>query len=95
MEATREHPSCPYIEVQSICDGPKNHTMAQHLRVISAMIREMKAASNDLTDEQQILVVIRCLFDPSWEDVKLVLTHNEGIKTFDDISQHLELEAST
>ncbi|KAL7225170.1 hypothetical protein ACSBR1_020535 [Camellia fascicularis] len=28
------------------------HTIAEHLRVMSAMIREMKAAGNDLTDEQ-------------------------------------------
>ncbi|CAL5356408.1 unnamed protein product [Camellia sinensis] len=69
------------------------HTMAEHLKVMSAIIKEMKAADNDLTDEQQILSVIRSLPDPSWGHVKLVLTHNEGIKTFDSISRHLELEA--
>ncbi|KAG5548704.1 hypothetical protein RHGRI_014154 [Rhododendron griersonianum] len=69
------------------------HTMAEHLRVMSAMIREMRSAGNDFTDEQQILAVIRSLPDPLWKDIKVVLTHNEGIKNFDDISRHLELEA--
>ncbi|KAF7113365.1 hypothetical protein RHSIM_RhsimUnG0133700 [Rhododendron simsii] len=36
---------------------------------------------------------IRSLPDPLWKDIKIVLTHNEGIKNFDDISRHLELEA--
>lgn len=52
------------------------HTMAEHLRVMSTMIREMKADGNNLTDEQQILAVIRSLPEPSWKDMKLVLTHN-------------------
>ncbi|KAF7116718.1 hypothetical protein RHSIM_RhsimUnG0017000 [Rhododendron simsii] len=69
------------------------HTMAEHLRVMSAMILEMRSAGNDLTDEQQILAVIRSLPDPLWKDIKIVLFHNERIKNFDDISRHLELEA--
>ncbi|KAF7116721.1 hypothetical protein RHSIM_RhsimUnG0017100 [Rhododendron simsii] len=36
---------------------------------------------------------IRSLPDPLWKDIKIVLTHNEGIKNFDYISRHLELEA--
>ncbi|KAF7113374.1 hypothetical protein RHSIM_RhsimUnG0133800 [Rhododendron simsii] len=69
------------------------HTMAEHLRVMSAMILEMRSAGNDLTDEQQILAVIRSLPDPLWKDIKIVLFHNERIKNFDDISRHLKLEA--
>jgi hypothetical protein len=38
-----------------------DHTMKLHLRVMSSMIRELKAAKNQLTDEQQVQVVIRSL----------------------------------
>jgi hypothetical protein len=31
-----------------------DHTMKQHLKVMSSMIRELKAAGNQLTDEQQV-----------------------------------------
>ena len=30
------------------------HTMKQHLRAMSSMIRELKSAGNNLTDEQQV-----------------------------------------
>lgn len=68
------------------------HSMYEHLRVMSSLIREMRAAGHDLADEQQVLVLIRSL-PAFWGYVKMVLTHTEGIKTFDDISRHLELEA--
>jgi hypothetical protein len=69
-----------------------DHTMKQHLRVMSSMIRELKTAGNQLTDEQQVQAVIRSL-PSSWEAMSQNLTHNENIKTFDDVSRHLELEA--
>jgi hypothetical protein len=70
------------------------HTMTEHLRAMSAMIRQLKAAGVNITDEQQVLSVIRSLPDNDvWSHIKMVLTHNEGIKTFDDVSRHLELEA--
>uniref|UniRef100_A0A2N9HS45 Integrase catalytic domain-containing protein n=1 Tax=Fagus sylvatica TaxID=28930 RepID=A0A2N9HS45_FAGSY len=63
-----------------------------HLRKMSAMVHELKAAGNNLTDEQQIQAVIRSLPD-SWEQMKLNMTHNESIQTLEDLSRHLELEA--
>ena len=56
------------------------------------MIRELKSVGNNLTDEQQVQVVIRSL-PSSWEMMCQNLTHNENIKTFDDVARHLELEA--
>ena len=38
-----------------------DHTMKQHLRAMSTMIRELKSAGNNLTDEQQVQAVIRSL----------------------------------
>ena len=67
-------------------------SMQEHLRKMSAMVRELKAAGNNLTDEQQIQAVIRSLPD-SWDQMKLNMTHNESIQTLKDLSCHLELEA--
>jgi len=68
------------------------HTMTEHLRALSGMIRDLKGAGHDLSDEQQVQAVIRSLPD-SWVHLKLIMTHNENIKTFADISRHVELEA--
>ena len=56
-----------------------------------AMIRELHVNGNNLTNEQQVQVVIRSLPKSSWGHIKMILTHNKGIKTFSDIEQHLEL----
>ena len=69
-----------------------NVSMVQHLREMSNMIRELKTAGHELTDEQQVQAVIRSLPD-SWETMKQTLTHSESIKTFTDVSRHVELEA--
>ncbi|XP_026419768.1 uncharacterized protein LOC113315726 [Papaver somniferum] len=67
------------------------HSVTEHLRMMSSMIRDLKSFGNVLTDEQQVLAVIRSLPD-SWVHLKQILTHNEGIKHFSDISRHVELE---
>lgn len=67
-----------------------NHMMKQHIRLMSSMIRELKAAENHLTNEQQVQAVIHSL--PISLETISQLTHNENIKTFDDVSHHLELE---
>uniref|UniRef100_A0A2N9H9T5 CCHC-type domain-containing protein n=1 Tax=Fagus sylvatica TaxID=28930 RepID=A0A2N9H9T5_FAGSY len=64
----------------------------EHLRKMSAMVRELKAAGNNLTDEQQIQAVIHSLPD-SWEQMKLNMTHNDSIQMLEDLSRHLELKA--
>ena len=69
----------------------QNHNMRQHLREMSNMIRELKSAGHALTDEQQVQAVIRSLPN-NWEHMKINMTHNDNIKTFDDIARHLELE---
>ena len=69
------------------------HIMAKNFTIIPAMIRKMKVTGYYLTDKKQVLAIIRSLLESSWGQVKLVLTHNEAIKTFDGISHHLELQA--
>ena len=66
--------------------------MTEHLRGMSSMIRDLNAAGHILTDEQQVQAVIRSLPD-SWLHKKQILTHNENINFFKDISRHVELEA--
>ncbi|KAL0322196.1 UNVERIFIED_CONTAM: hypothetical protein Scaly_2516000 [Sesamum calycinum] len=67
--------------------------MIQHLDVMKDMIRELQNAGCELSDEQQVLVVLRSLPEQAWGHVKLVLTHNEQIKTFDSVASHLKVEA--
>ncbi|KAH0701843.1 hypothetical protein KY285_016121 [Solanum tuberosum] len=55
------------------------------------MIRELKSAGHNLSDKQQVQVVKRSL-PASWEYMKIHMTHNESIKSFEDIEHHLVLE---
>lgn len=55
------------------------------------MIRELKTAGNGLANERQIHAVIRSLPNAQ-EQVRVNITHNENIKTFDNIARHLQLE---
>ncbi|KAK4406484.1 hypothetical protein Sango_0654900 [Sesamum angolense] len=68
------------------------HSMIQHLNVMKDMILELQNSGCDLSDEQQVLVVLRSLPEQTWGYVKLVLTHNEQIKKFDSVTSHLKLE---
>ncbi|GAV85274.1 UBN2_2 domain-containing protein [Cephalotus follicularis] len=70
---------------------PKN-SMTKHLRIISAMIRDLKNDEIALSDEQQVQAVIRYSPD-SLVTMRQILTHNENIKNFADVSRHVELEA--
>ena len=65
--------------------------MRQHLTIMFNMISELRAAGHDMTDEQQVQSVIRS-FPSNWEHMHVNLTHNENIKTFDDVARHVELE---
>ena len=64
-----------------------HHSMKQHLRIMFTMIRELRAAGINLTNEQQIQVVISSLPN-SWENKKANMTHNENARTFNDIQRH-------
>ncbi|KAK4415069.1 hypothetical protein Salat_2614000 [Sesamum alatum] len=46
-----------------------------------------------LSDEQQVLAVLRSLPKQTWGHVKLVLTHNDQIKMFDSAPSHFKPEA--
>ncbi|PWA47627.1 hypothetical protein CTI12_AA497560 [Artemisia annua] len=68
-----------------------DHSMRQHLIIMSNMIAELNTTGRELTDEEEVQAVIKSL-TKKWNDMKLNLTHNGNIKTFDDVSRHLELE---
>ena len=80
----------PVLKFEVYRKDPK-HTMNEHFRMMSGIIRDLKAAGNVFTDEQQVQAVIRSLPD-SWISKKQIMTHNENIKNFVDISHHVELE---
>ena len=52
---------------------------------MSNMISELRGASHELTDEQQVQAMIR-YFPSAWELLSINLTHNDNIKTFDDVA---------
>ena len=58
---------------------------------MSNMISELRCVGYEMTDEQQVQVMIHSL--PSNQEHKRVnLTHNDNIKTSDDIARYVELE---
>ena len=65
----------------------QNHTMRQHLTIMSKMISELRVVGHEMTDEQQVQAVI-CSLPSSWEHMCVNLTHNDNIKTFDDVACH-------
>jgi len=87
--ATRLHTLTLKFDSHRMCP---NWNMKQHLRQMSSIIRELKVAENNLSDEQQVQDGIRSLPN-TWEQMRLNMTQNENIKTFDNLSGHLELEA--
>jgi len=62
--------------------------MNQHLTVMSNMISELKGIVHEMTDEQQVQVVIHYL-PSNWEHICVNFTHNNNIKTFDDVAHHV------
>lgn len=65
-------------------------TIRLYLREIKNLIKELKTVGHILSDEQQGQAVIRSL--PHLEHMKVNLSHNASIITFNDVSHHLELQ---
>ena len=67
--------------------------MTEQLRTLSGIVRNLKAAGQDIPEDEQALNVIRALPKTKlWENFSQVMAHNDNIKTFDAISKHLEME---
>ena len=64
-----------------------SRTVVEHLRIMSGIVRDLKAAGKDISEGEQVLNVIRALPDEPlhWEQVKTVLTHSDHLKTFGQI----------
>ena len=65
--------------------------MTEHLRLMFGMIRDIKAGRNVLTDEQQVQAILLSIPDSS-VSMKQIMTHNENMKYFANISRHVKLE---
>lgn len=75
-------------------DGYKkhhNHTMRQHLMIVSTMISELRVVGHEMTDEQQVQAVIWSLLG-TWEHMWINLTLNDNIKKFDEVASYFNLE---
>lgn len=71
-----------------------SHNVTEHLRIMSAMVRDLKAAGRDVPDEEQIVNVLRSLPSDTeeWKNFKLLMSHSENIKTFAELAKHVEME---
>ena len=49
------------------------HSITEHLRTMFALIRDLKASGNNLTNEQEVTAVIHSLPEPTYGKMKLVL----------------------
>jgi len=70
-----------------------SRSIFEHLRAMSAMVRDLKAAGQEVSEEEQVLNVIKALPNDNeyWKSFKVFMTHNEHVKTFEAISKHLEM----
>jgi len=67
--------------------------MVKQLRTLSGIVRDLKAAGQDIPDDEQAQNVIRALPDNElWRNFSQVMALNENIKTFNVISKHLEMK---
>jgi len=67
--------------------------MKEHLQVMCAMARDLKAVGQNISEEEQVLNGIRALPDTQyWDHFKLVMAHNGNIKPFETIFKHLKIE---
>jgi len=69
-------------------------TMVEHLWTIGAMVWDIKAAKWKISEEEQVLNVVRALpSEPEhWKNIKLTMTHSKHLKTFAEIQSHLKME---
>ena len=58
---------------------------------MSNMIIELGAVGHEMTYEQQVQVVI-CFLPNHLKHMRVNLTHDDNIKTFDDVARNVELE---
>ena len=67
--------------------------MTEQLRTLSGIVRDLKAAGQDIPEDEEALNVIRALPKTKlWENFSQFMAHNDNIKTFDVVSKHLEME---
>ena len=58
--------------------------MTEQLRTLSGIVRDLKAAGEDIPKDEQALNVIRALPKTKlWENFSQVMAHNDNIKTFE------------
>jgi len=60
-----------------------SRSISKYLRTMSAMVRDLKAAEQEVSKEKHVLNVIKALSNDNeyWKSFKLIMTHNKHIKT--------------
>ena len=67
--------------------------VTEQLWTLSGIVCDLKAARQDIPEDEQALNVMRALPKTKLrENFSQVMAHNDNIKTFNAISKHLEME---
>lgn len=67
------------------------YIVVEHFRKMLAMIHDLQAPGNILTEQQQIQAVITPSIQ-NWDTMKLTMMHNQSITRFAQLLSRLELE---
>ena len=62
------------------------HTMTKHHFVMNDMIRDLRAVNVELIDEQHVLIIFHSLHNLKRFHMKFLMTNNENINIFTNIS---------
>jgi len=67
--------------------------MTEQLRALSGIAHDLKAASQDIPEDEQAVNAIWALPDTKlWQNISQAMAYNKNIKTFGAISKHIEME---
>lgn len=64
--------------------------MRKHLRLMANLVNDLKIDGHVLIDKR-LQAIIHSLPE-SWEHMKVQMTHNKSIVTFNEIVRHLEVK---
>ncbi|CAO2830762.1 unnamed protein product [Amaranthus hypochondriacus] len=71
-----------------------SRSVPEHIRAMSAMLRDLGAGGIEISEYEQVNNVIRSLpdNDDRWSPFKALMSHNVNLKSFTEIARHVEMQ---